>query len=117
MEDTNSENIKVEEDKINKLKIKIDISYNEETEELFIAKSIATNFQKMRKLAGVHIYDSLKLVMKDGYYSTNVIKHMDYISKITRAPIEISTNDLLEYSYKKEFEINDKSLLLYLVKV
>lgn len=117
IEDTDSENVKLEEDKINKLKIKIDISYNEEIEELFIAKTIATNFQKMRKLAGVHIYDSLKLVMKDGYYSTNVIKHMEYISKITRLPIEIITNDLLEYSYKKEFVINNKLLLLYLVKV
>jgi len=42
---------------------------------------------------------------------------MDYISKITRAPIEIITNDLLEYSYKKDFEINDKSMDLYLVKL
>jgi hypothetical protein len=117
IEDTDSENVKLEEDKINKLKIKMDISYNEETEELFIAKTIATNFQKMRKLAGFHIYDSLKLVMKDSYYNSIIIKHMDYISKITRLPIEIITNDLLEYSYKKDFEINDKSMDLYLVKL
>ena len=116
IEDSNSENIKIEEDIINRIKIKVDINSDKNTEELFIAKIIATNFQRARKFGGFHAYDSLRLVMKENIYSDIVVKYMDYIKHITRVEIEIISKDLDSYLFSKNFEIENNNVMLYLLK-
>ena len=116
IEDNHFENIKIEEDITNKIKIKVDINSDKNTEELFIAKIIATNFQRARKYGGFHAYDSLRLVMKENLYSDIVIKYMDYIKHITRVEIEIITKDLDTYLFSKNFEIENNNIMLYLLK-
>jgi valyl-tRNA synthetase len=55
---------KISEDLSSKLKIKLNVLLDDTTNELYIAKLIATTFQKLRKLGGFHVYDNLRLVMK-----------------------------------------------------
>lgn len=118
IEDSESQTMKVEEDIVNRIKVKVDINSDKTTEELFIAKTIATNFQRARKYGGFHAYDSLRLVMKENEYVEIVMKYMDYIKHITRVPIEITTGEMLEeeYAFSKNFEVDSKETKLYLLR-
>ena len=117
IEDTSDDNFKIEEDIFNRIKIKVNIESNDEIEELYIAKNIATKFQNLRKIGGYHSYDMLKLVMCDNMYTKIVLKHMEYITKITRVPIEIVSTKLSSYDNYKCFELNSCNMDLYLIKV
>lgn len=115
IEDIQIDNIKTDIDIYNRIKIKIDITSNADTEELFIAKTIATNFQRMRKYGGFHVYDNLKLLMLDNKFSPIIEKHMDYIMKTTRVPIEIVYSNTSKFNYKKIYEIDDVHIELSLL--
>ena len=117
IEDTSDDNFKIEEDIFNRIKIKVNIESNNEIEELYIAKNIATKFQNLRKIGEYHSYDTLKLVMCDNMYTKIVLKHMEYIKKITRVPIEIVSTKLSSYDNHKCFELNSCNMDLYLIKV
>ena len=107
--------IKPEENIINRIKVKVDIISDIYTEELFIAKRIATNFQLSRKYGGYHPYDSVRLIMDENEFTHIVIKYAEYINKITRTPIEITKEELPSYSYCKVFEIDGKPMKIYLI--
>ena len=115
IDEKNDINIKTEEDIINRIKVKVDIISDIYTEELFIAKRIATNFQLSRKYGGYHPYDSVRLIMDDNEFTHIVIKYSEYINKITRTPIEITKEELSSYSYYKVFEIDGKPMKIYLI--
>jgi isoleucyl-tRNA synthetase len=115
IDEKNDINIKTEEDIINRIKVKVDIISDIYTEELFIAKRIATNFQLSRKYGGYHPYDSVRLIMDENEFTHIVIKYAEYINKITRTPIEITKEELSYYSYCKVFEIDGKPMKIYLI--
>ena len=115
IDEKNDINIKTEEDIINRIKVKVDIISDIYTEELFIAKRIATNFQLSRKYGGYHPYDSVRLIMDDNEFTHIVIKYAEYINKITRTPIEITKEELSSYSYYKVFEIDGKPMKIYII--
>lgn len=116
IEDNEESNLKTEEDNLSHIKVKVNITSDKDTEELYIAKSIATAFQRIRKYGGYHVYDNLRLIMKDNLYSQVVKKYMDYIMKITRVEVEI-VNEIEKYNFNKTMEIEDKSIDFYLIKV
>ena len=107
---------KMEENIYNKLKIKINIQMDENTLELFIAKNIATMFQKLRKDGGFHVYDNLRLIIKENKFKNIILKHMDYIVKTTRTQIDIVNEELKTYNFHKCVEINDEICDMYLEK-
>ena len=115
IDEKNDINIKIEEDIINRIKVKVDIISDIYTEELFIAKRIATNFQLSRKYGGYHPYDSVRLIMDENEFTNIVIKYSEYINKITRTPIEITKEELSSYSYCKVFEIDGKPMKIYII--
>jgi isoleucyl-tRNA synthetase len=115
IDEKNDINIKTEEDIINRIKVKVDIISDIYTEELFIAKRIATNFQLSRKYGGYHPYDSVRLIIDENEFTNIVIKYSEYINKITRTPIEITKEELSSYSYCKVFEIDGKPMKIYLI--
>ena len=115
IDEKNDINIKTEEDIINRIKVKVDIISDIYTEELFIAKRIATNFQLSRKYGGYHPYDSVRLIMDENEFTHIVIKYSEYINKITRTPIEITKEELSSYSYCKVFEIDGKPMKIYII--
>ena len=115
IDEKNDINIKTEEDIINRIKVTVDIISDIYTEELFIAKRIATNFQLSRKYGGYHPYDSVRLIMVDNEFTHIVIKYAEYINKITRTPIEITKEELSSYSYCKVFEIDGKPMKIYII--
>ena len=115
IDEKNDINIKTEEDIINRIKVKVDIISDIYTEELFIAKRIATNFQLSRKYGGYHPYDSVRLIMDENEFTNIVIKYAEYINKITRTPIEITKEELSSYSYCKVFEIDGKPMKIYII--
>ena len=115
IDEKNDINIKTEEDIINRIKVKVDIISDIYTEELFIAKRIATNFQLSRKYGGYHPYDSVRLIMDENEFTNIVIKYSEYINKITRTPIEITKEELSSYSYCKVFEIDGKPMKIYII--
>jgi hypothetical protein len=115
IDEENDINIKTEEDIINRIKVKVDIISDIYTEELFIAKRIATNFQLSRKYGGYHPYDSVRLIMDENEFTNIVIKYSEYINKITRTPIEITKEELSSYSYCKVFEIDGKPMKIYII--
>ena len=105
---------KISEDLRNKLKIKLNIVMDETSTELYIAKLIATTFQKLRKLGGFHVYDNLRLIMKTNKYNSLVMKHQDYIFKTTRVNIEIN-DDITTFNFYKEMNILDVVCNMYLI--
>jgi isoleucyl-tRNA synthetase len=107
---------KVKEDNLNKLKIKLNIEMDENTNELYIAKNIATTFQRLRKIGGFHVYDNLRLLMKNNKYSEIVKKHMEYIVKTTRVQVELIDRDITNNFYKS-MEINEVLCDLYLIRI
>jgi len=106
---------KISEDLSSKLKIKLNVLLDDTTNELYIAKLIATTFQKLRKLGGFHVYDNLRLVMKTNKYTSIVMKHQEYICKTTRVNIEI-IDDITIFSFYKEMIILDEICNMYLIK-
>ena len=86
------------------------------TNELYIAKLIATNFQKLRRLGGFHVYDNLRLLMKNNKYSDIVKKHMEYIVKTTRVQVEL-VDQISMYSFYKNMEINEVLCDMYLIRI
>jgi hypothetical protein len=107
---------KLLEDSELKIKIKLNIQTDETTEELFIAKTIASMFQRMRKNGGFRVIDSLRLCIKENEFQNIVSKHMEYIMKTTRVPVEIVKNDETKYDYHETVKINDVVCEMYLVK-
>ena len=114
--DNESSNIKVKEDIINKIKIKLNIEMDNNTFELFIAKNIATTFQRMRKIGNFHVYDDLRLLMINNEYSYIILKHMEYIMKTTNVLIELINNRLDNYDFNKKSDINEIECNMYLIK-
>jgi isoleucyl-tRNA synthetase len=106
----------IDEDLENKLKVKINIEMDENTNEMYIAKNIATSFQRLRKIGGFHVYDNLRLVVKENEFKDIIEKRMDYIMKTTRVKIEIVTNSLTVYDFKKEMIVNEKECEMYLIR-
>jgi hypothetical protein len=92
------------------------IDMDDNTMELYIAKNIATTFQRLRKIGGFHVYDKLRLIMKNNKYSEIVDKHMEYIYKTTRVNIELIDESLTDFSFNKQIEVNDETCDMYLVK-
>ena len=89
---------------------------DENTNELYIAKNIATSFQRLRKIGGFHVYDNLRLLMKNNKYSEIVKKHMEYIVKTTRVQVELIDRDITNNFYKS-MEINEVLCDLYLIRI
>jgi hypothetical protein len=89
---------------------------DENTTELYIAKNIATMFQRLRKYGGFHVYDELRLVMKENTFKNLIKKHMDYIMKTTRVEIELVSNEIDVYDFNKIVEINEVDCNMYLIK-
>ena len=110
-------NIKTEEDIINKLRIKLNIEIDEIITELYISKNIAAGFQRLRKMGGFHVYDNLTLAIKSNIHDELIIKHMDYIMKTTRHPIEIVSQSLSYYDYYAAMEINNTEYHMYLIRI
>lgn len=108
-------NERMDEDVVNKIKVKINIEMNENTLELYTAKNIATSFQRIRKYGGYHVYDNLRLAIKSSKFDSIIKKHMEYIMKTTRVEVEI-VNDLITCDYKKDMEIDDEICEMYLIK-
>jgi hypothetical protein len=107
---------KISEDLSSKLKIKLNVLLDDITNELYIAKLIATTFQKLRKLGGFHVYDNLRLVMKTNKYKDIIMKHQEYIFKTTRVNIEIIDYIInLKYDFYKEMNILDEVCDMYLI--
>jgi len=102
---------------MNKLKIKLNLEMDENTNELYIAKNIATAFQRLRKIGGFHVYDNLRLVMKNNEYSSIIKKHMDYMVKTTCVTIELIDKPLVKYDFYKNLEVSDVLCDMYLVRV
>jgi len=115
--DNISSEYKVEEDTYNCLKVRLNITMDENANELYIVKNIATAFQRIRKYGSFHVYDNLRLIMKTNKYSEILKKHMDYAFKTTRVMIEITENDLETYDYFKTMEVNDEMIDMYLIRV
>jgi isoleucyl-tRNA synthetase len=107
---------KVKEDNLNKLKIKVNIEMDENTNELYIAKNIATSFQRLRKIGGFHVYDNLRLLMKNNKYSEIVKKHMEYIVKTTRVQVELIDKSIV-HNFYKSMEINEVFCDMYLIQI
>jgi isoleucyl-tRNA synthetase len=107
---------KLLEDSELKIKIKLNIQTDETTEELFVAKTIASMFQRMRKNGGFRVIDSLRLCIKENEFQNIVLKHMEYIMKTTRVPVEVVKNDETKYDYHETVKINDVVCEMYLVK-
>lgn len=107
----------VMEDNINKIKIKLNIEMDQNTTELYIAKNIATTFQRLRKFGGFHVYDNLRLIIKTNEYKNIIEKHMNYIMKTTRVFVEVL--DVIEekYDFNKIIEINEIECDMYLLKI
>jgi len=115
--DNNEDGFKIQEDIYNKLKIKLNIIMDDNTNELYIAKNIATMFQRMRKYGGYHVFDNLRLIIKENKFKDIIMKHMEYIMKTTRVVIEIIDIDSdISFDYYKSNEINDEVCEMYLVK-
>lgn len=114
--DNESSIYKVKEDNLNKLKIKLDIEMDENTNEMYIAKNIATSFQRLRKIGGFHVYDNLRLIMKNNKYSEIVKKHMEYIVKTTRVQVELIDKDIV-HNFYKSMEINEVFCDMYLIQI
>ena len=110
-------NIKTEEDILNKLRIKLNIEIDEMITELYISKNIAAGFQRLRKMGGFHVYDNLTLAIKSNIHDELIIKHMDYIMKTTRHPIEIVSQSLSYYDYYAAMEINNTEYHMYLIRI
>ena len=107
------------EDVESKIVIEVDISYNEELESLFLAKIIASEFQKMRKAAGLHVYDKINLGIlrneNENSVLTNVLlKNEDYIISITNYKIHILTEEPSVYTFKLSKEINNFEYTMFL---
>jgi len=115
--DNESLNYKTKEDNLNKIKIKLNLEMDENTNELYIAKNIATSFQRLRKIGGFHVYDNLKLLMLNNQYSSLVKKHQEYIMKTTRVEVEVINEKLEIYDFYKQIEVNDVFCDLYLIRV
>jgi len=113
--DESEPGFKVEEDIYNKIKIKLNIDADENTNELYISKNISTAFQRLRKIGGYHVYDELRLVIKENQFKPIIIKHMDYIMKTTRVEIEIVKNEI-NYDFHRMVEINDVECDMFLIK-
>ena len=107
---------KLLEDSELKIKIKLNIQTDETTEELFVAKTIASMFQRMRKNGGFRVIDSLRLCIKENDFQNIVLKHMEYIMKTTRVPVEVVKSDETKYDYHETVKINDVVCEMYLVK-
>jgi isoleucyl-tRNA synthetase len=116
IDETDDVNIKTEEDLSNRIKVKVDINTDKSTEELFIAKTIATNFQRSRKYGGFHPYDSVRLIMDKNEFTDIVLRYADYIGKITRVPIEIVDTEINDFTFSKVFELESKKMKVYLIK-
>jgi isoleucyl-tRNA synthetase len=114
--DDQDKGYKVDEDNMCHLKIKLNIEMDENTNELYIAKNIATMFQRLRKVGNFHVYDNLRLIMKNNKYANIIIKHMEYIMKTTRVEIELIEDKLDQYDLFKTIDINDETCEMYLVK-
>jgi isoleucyl-tRNA synthetase len=114
--DNVSSDYKVEEDTYTNLKIRLNITMDENTNELYIVKNIATSFQRLRKYGGFHVYDNLRLIMKSNKYTDILKKHMDYAVSTTRVVIEVIDQDLTSYDYYKQMEVNDEMCDMYLVR-
>jgi len=114
--DGEASSYKVKEDNINKLKIRLNIEMDENTNEMYIAKNIATSFQRLRKIGGFHVYDNLRLVMKNNKYSDIVKKHMEYIVKTTRVHVELIDKNI-SYDFYKNMEINEVLCDMYLIRI
>ena len=114
--DSGEEGYKTSEDIYNKLKIKLNIQMDENTMELYIAKNIATMFQRLRKYGGFHVYDNLRLFISENKFKNIIQKHMDYIMKTTRVKVEIITEKLTIFDYNKIVEINEEDCDMYLVR-
>ena len=115
--DSEASTYKVKEDNINKLKIKLNLEMDENTNELYIAKNIATAFQRLRKIGGFHVYDNLRLVMKNNEYSSIIKKHMDYMVKTTCVTIELVDKPLGKSDFYKNLEVSDVLCDMYLIRV
>jgi len=107
---------KIKEDVNNKIKIKLNIKMDENTNELFIAKNIATTFQKLRKEGNYKVFDNLRLIIKENKFKDIITKHMEYIMKTTRCKIDILENIDL-FDFYKTVEINEEVCEFYLQKV
>jgi hypothetical protein len=107
---------KIKEDVNNKIKIKLNIKMDEITNELFIAKTIATTFQKLRKEGNYKVFDNLRLIIKENKFKDIIMKHMEYIIKTTRCKIDILENIDL-FDFHKTVEINDEVCEFYLQKI
>jgi hypothetical protein len=114
--DNVEEGFKTTEDIYNKLKIKLNVQMDENTMELYIAKNIATMFQRLRKYGGFHVYDNLRLFIGENKFKNIIEKHMDYIMKTTRVKVEIITEKLTTFDYNKIVEINEEDCDMYLVR-
>ena len=68
---------KLLEDSELKIKIKLNIQTDETTEELFVAKTIASMFQRMRKNGGFRVIDSLRLCIKENEFQNKAIKDLN----------------------------------------
>lgn len=78
-------------DGLDKIKVLVDTRSDPTVQELYVAKLIATGFQRARKVHKFHVYDNLKLIMEPNKFNPIVEKHMDYIVGITRVPITYGT--------------------------
>ena len=54
--------------------------------------------------------------MKTNKHTDILTKHMEYAVSTTRVEIEIIENDLTEYDYHRQMEINEEQCDMYLVR-
>jgi hypothetical protein len=95
------------------LAISLDLTQDEHTELVYIGKSIAREYQQLRKESGLHPWDPIKLLYSSDWVLSQV--QLDQIEKSTGyLPIYTDTTDGFEIIGSKQIQILESKLSIYL---
>jgi hypothetical protein len=102
--------------------VQVDITWDQQLEEKYIARLIAKSFQEFRKSEGYHVSDNViihcEISIKCLHIGRIIEKHNDDIVKITQVPIIIiDAGSNIQYTHKKDIVIADNMLVIYLTKL
>lgn len=102
-EKINMHDLVYKEFNINDLNIIIlmDKYYDIKVDEIYYYRLVATNIQKIRKLAGLHPWDKIKIYWEGNpKYDLLNVTAIEYINKIIRVPFEIYNNQTIFYNHE-----------------
>ncbi len=98
------------------LSISLDLTQDEQTAQVFIAKCIAREIQQLRKDAGLHPWEPIRLLYSSslelGQFQLNIIQ------KSTGYPIEkIASWDIYELSHRKLISVCENNIEIGVIKL